>query len=209
MIALSDRENIFEAGEAFSTYMQDRFEVGKRVMNRYLKKIRELGIYTPIEGKPNAFRGLPLLYNRLQVLPSLWEFKNVQTEHEWVFGEGFGNWLLKGDGSKILTSPSHVRLTNKSNKSEDKIPRTEHEKILIELKRKHTEETKMIQVAFSEILEEKIKSFEDSRLQFQADLKMITSDMKACINEALAELRKHDTVAAETLKKRHLELVKE
>ncbi len=209
MIAMSDRNNVLEAGEPLSQYLQNRFSIGKRVMNRYLKKIRELRIYTPIEDRPEAYRGMPLLYNRLQILPSLWEYKNVHNDDEWIFGQSYEEWVIKGNGSKLVGSPSHARLANRSSKSEEKIPRFEHDKIVTEMKRKHTEETKIMKLAFTEIIEENRLEYQKAREENRIALRRNEEKLEgvhALLLEILSKVDCPNEVQDKV--KRHLELVK-
>lgn len=154
IIALSDFWNVGEGNETLSRHMQDRFEVSKRVMNRYLQKIRELDLIRPLSGKPNASRGLPFLFNRLQFLNSFWEYSDVKTIAGWVYGKEFGEWETKGIASKTLHSPSYARLTKRHNKSEKRITQSEHDKAITDLKLEHTRELNMLKMAFTEVIEE-------------------------------------------------------
>lgn len=206
LMALADAWNIIETGAPLSRYMQERFRTSKVLMNRYLKKIREMGIYLPVESRTNAFRGMPFLFNRQKNLPSVWEFEGVNQTRNFIFGEAFNDWSTNGDGSRILSADSYARLSKTRRKACPTIEQAEHEKIVSDLKRKHTEEIQMLQKAFTEVIAEENRKFAETlREERQKFLKQV----KDTIMEAIGELKKHDNDAAEKLERRHMRLIRD
>lgn len=202
LIALADAWNVIETGSTLSRYMQERFGTDKRNTNRYLKKLTDLGIYLPVESRINAFRGMPFLFNRQKKLASVWEFEGINQTPEYVFGEAFSDWSTNGDGSRILSADSYARLSKTRRKACPTIEQAEHDKIVSDMKRTHTEEIQMLQKAFSEVLAEIKESMELDRQKF---LKQV----KDTIMDAIGELKKHDMDAAEKIELRHLRLIKD
>lgn len=195
IISMSDFWNVGEGQDTISLYMQDRFGVSKRLMNRYLQKIRELDLIRPLIGNPDAFRGMPFLYNRQQFLNSLWEYDDVKSMAGWVLNAEFCEWKTNGDGSKTLGSPSYVRLTKRQNKSEKRISQSEHEKIVADLKLEHTRDINMLKVAFTQIIEE-------TRQETKRELANMISEFKETLSSTLLELKKHDPETAERIEKK-------
>lgn len=201
VIAVSDFWNIAEGTDSLSKHMQERFVVSKRVMNRYIQKIRELDLMRPLEGDAKSFRGTPFLYNRLQFLNSFWEYDNVKSITGWVLNKEFCDWQTTGSGSNTLHSPSYARLT-KRQKSEKRISQSEHERIVSDLKLEHTKDMNMLKMAFTEIIEE-------TRQETKRELANMISEFRETLNSTLAELKKHDPETAEQIQKRaNLKLVK-
>jgi hypothetical protein len=201
IISMSDFFNVMEGGNSLSLYMQNRFEVSKRLMNRYLQKIKELDLIRPILNDPKAFRGLPFLYNRGQFLNSLWEFDDVKTMTGWVFGKEFDEWRTNGDGSKTLHSPSYARLT-KRQKSEKRISQSEHDKIVSDLKVEHTKDMNMLKMAFTEIIEE-------NRIESQRIHNKLNSEiekLQKVVEQLLSRVDMPSEIKDEV--ERHLKLVK-
>lgn len=201
IIALSDFWNAAEGNESLSRYMQDRFEVSKTLMNRYLRKIKELDLIRPVLGNPKAFRGMPFLYNRLQFLNSFWEYDDVKTISGWVLSEEFSDWQTTGSGSKTLHSPSYARLT-KRQKSEKRISQSEHEKIVSDLKVEHTKDMNMLKMAFTEVIEE-------NRQESQRIHKKLNNEierLQKVVEQLLSRVEMPTEVKEEV--KRKLELVK-
>lgn len=218
LMALADAWNVIETGVPLSRYMQERFRTSKVLMNRYLKKIKEMGIYLPVDSRTNAFRGMPFLYNRQKNLPSVWEFDGVNQSRNFVFGEAFSDWSTNGDGSRILSADSYARLSKTRRKACPTIEQAEHDKIVSDMKQKHTEEIQMLQKAFTEVIAEENRKFSENLAEqnrkFAETLEMERQKfldkidkVKDTIIDAIGELRKHDTDAAEKLQLRHLRLV--
>lgn len=216
LIALADASNVIEPGAPLSRYMQERFCTSKVLINRYLKKIRELGIFVPLDSRPNAFRGMPFLFNRQKNLPGFWEYDGVNQTAEYVFGEAFNGWSTEGDGSRILSADSYARLSKARRKSCPTIEQNEHDKIVTDLKRKHTEEITVLKNAFTEVIEEENRKFaqalaeQDRKFKetLEMDRQKFLKQVKDTILDAIGELKKHDTDAAEKLERKHLRLIR-
>lgn len=223
LIFKMDADNCFEVEDAsISQYIQERFNLHKSDANKHLKRLTELKLIIFIDIKTRtACRINPAVANRAKYLSGIWEFEGIELEIElreayskWASMKGLtDNYLPKLLSVKRLNAAIAAKRRNKNSEVQDELKSLQDQiNRMIEEHTRDTEnwlkEREETEMQIQALKEELRLGNEKLQAEMKAEMQKLAIDIKKTMDDALSELRKHDPMAADNFKKRHLELVR-
>jgi len=220
MIFKMDMGNCFEVEDAsVSQFIQERFKIDKSEVNKHLKRLAELNLIIFIDVKTRrACRINPAVANRAKYLSGIWEFESIELETElreayskWASARGLTDTRLPNllSVKRLSAAISAKRRHENSNDNSEIKSLKDQIQNMIEAHARESEkwigEQKEREMQFQALKEEMQLGNEKLRQEMQ----QLTADIRKTMDEVLSELRKHDPMAADNFKNRHLELVKD